>query len=165
MPDKNKILPKENLSTRERVARRIATFGMNPWTLTDLNRTLRPRLKLDTLRFHVENLVNNLYVEKLPRKGREKQLYVYRDVLKEMRDDPELSGLALETLNDLVTIAKQIRSGFAVSDAELLKYRYDIGEEVDELYKEYENLAKLHDCLDLWNPVALVERLGFTDDE
>lgn len=165
MPAKNTVIPNEKLSSRQRIARKIATFGDNPWTLRDINRLLRPRMKIDNIRFHVENLVNNLYVEKLARRGREPQLYVYRDLIKNMDSDPNFQGLARQTLSELQKLAQRLRSGEVVSDADLLQFRRDIGKEVDELKEEYTNLAKLHDCLDLWSPDTLVERLGFTEDQ
>lgn len=122
-------------------------------------------MKLDAIRYHIEDLVNNLYVEKLPRRGREPQLYVYRDVLKDFVQDDSFGGLAREVLYELSGISKQIRHGEVFPEAELIEFRREIGEEVDQLKEEYENLAYLHDCLDLWTPNKLVERLGFIEDQ
>lgn len=165
MGDHNKILPKEKLSTRERVRRKVVATEGRPFTLKEINRLLRPRLKIDTLRFHVEYMAMNLEVEKLPRKGREPQLYVYRDVLAGIEQDSPLNGEAHELLKDLYWMANQLRQGHYINPVELVDKRERLHNTIAEKQAELDDLKKLHGCLDLWMPNTLVDRLGFIDKE
>lgn len=162
---KNTVIPNENLSNRERIERKIASFEGRPFTLKDINRLLRPRMRLEAMRFHVENMVNNLYIEKLPRKGREAQLYVARDLLKDLEADADLNGAAHDYLTDLYNLTVHLRSGYVIPIDGLKEKRAEMGRLIDRLRDELTDLEKLHDCTDLWDPVSLVKRLGFIEDE
>lgn len=164
MAEKNTLIPNEKLSSRERIERKIASFEGRPFTLNDVNRLLRPRMKLESIRFHLENLANNLLLEKLPRGGREKQLYVARDLLKDLEHDTNLNGSAHEYLTDLYNMTYHIRAGHVISQQQLMLKREQIRVEALELQEQVNDLLKLHDCTDLWHPKSLVNRLGFLEE-
>lgn len=161
----NKIIPNEKLSSRERIERKIDSFEGRPFTLKDINRLLRPKMKLDSIRYHVESMVNNLHVEKLPREGREHQLYVKRDVLREIENETSLNGAAHSFLVDLYHMAIALREGDVIPIQRLRDKREELGGLIDDLRDEVYDLARLHDCDDLWNPATLVKRLGFIEGE
>lgn len=164
MAEKNVLIPNLKLSNRERVERKIYTsFQGKPFTLKELNKLLRPKLNIDNLRMYVEDMVNNLYVEKLPRKGKQPQVYVAKDVLKEIENESPLNGAAHSFLVDLYSMAIHLREGDIITYEQLRKKREEIGALADELQAEVDDMKKLHDCTDLWYPSTLVKRLGFID--
>lgn len=164
MAEKNVLIPNLKLSNRERVERKIFTsFQNKPFTLKELNRLLRPRLSIDNLRAYVDDLVNNLYVEKLPREGRHPQVYVVRDILREIENESPLNGAAHSFLVDLYSFAIHLREGDVITQEQLNKKREHLGNLADELEAEVKDLKMLHDCTELWHPTTLVKRLGFID--
>jgi hypothetical protein len=163
MPDKNKILPKEQLSSRERVVRKIQGFNGEPFTLQQLNKRLKPRMKIDSLRFHVEHLAANLLVEKLPREGKQPQVYREKDLLKSLELDADLNGMAFGYLTDLYATIDALRKGNVVTSDDLMKLRKELANDIAGLEKELQDMLLLHDCLDLWKPTTLVNRLGFRE--
>lgn len=160
---KNTVIPNEKLSSRERIHRKIRSFDGRPFTLREINRLLRPRMKLESIRFHVDNLVNNLLIEKLPREGREPQLYVERDLLKYIQYGE--ASAAYEYLCALQNIVDHLKAGHVIPKDKLLDMRTQIRVNAEILREDLEHMLMLHDCPDLWNPTTLVNRLGFNNVE
>lgn len=165
MPIPNKILPPEKLSNREVVLRVIHSFNGEPFTIDALRKKTKNthKLKATVVRYHLEDLYNNLYLRKLPRGYREPLQYQWHDGIKEMYDRLTDNSSGWDYLNELERIVQHVLQGNVIHPDSLQNLRNSLGARIDELRRECDHLATLHDCDELWRERTLVTRLGYRD--
>lgn len=165
MPYPNKILPPLKLSTAEVILKKIHTFEGKPFTLKQIQRLTRnPKIDLDTVRYHVEKLVDNLWLDRLPRLHvKDQQLYRWVDGLKRIEYEVPDGGPPSLTLRDLMSVAFSLREGNTIEPAQLEYIRNTLKASIQLYSEELLYMEKLYNCPDLWNPKTLVNRLGFRE--
>lgn len=165
VPIPNKILPPEKLSNREIVLRVIHSFNGEPFTIDALRKKTKNthKLKATVVRYHLEDLHNNLYLRKLPRESRTPIQYQWHDGIKDVYEGLADESTGWDYLNELERIVQHVRQGNVIHPDVLTNLRNSLGAHIDELQKEADKLAILYDCDELWRERTLVTRLGYRD--
>lgn len=165
MPIPNKILPPLKLSTAERILKKVNSLDGQTFTIRQLAKGLRPRLKYDVIRYHLENLCDNLYLEKLPNSGYrgEPQVYRWADGISKLEREIPDGGPASMVLRELTHYAFSLREGLNVEQEELENSKNGLKFKMDFYAQELRYMEMLYNCADLWQKQTLVNRLGFRE--
>jgi hypothetical protein len=164
VPYPNLILPEEPLSTRERILRKIHGFNGEPFTIDMIKKRLdkKERIKVTTLRYHLEDLYNNLYLRKLPRERRAPIQYQWFDGIGELLKKQPNEEVK-DYLSELQAIARHMREGGIVHPGTLEGLRTKLSNRIAEVDRLVTDLSSLHDCSELWQIYTLVNRLEFRE--
>lgn len=152
-------------TTKERVREKIDSFQGRSFTLKELHSSFRPRIKMALIRYHVNDMVNNLELYKSPRAGFHAQTYQQKDMLLELEDNINTEGAAYSFIQDLDDIVRVSLAGARVAPSMLTDLRNTMSNLIDELEEEVKELKYLHDCNDLWRIHSLVNRRAFRGKE
>lgn len=166
MPYPNKILPELKVSNRQRIINKIQAG--QPFTLKSLHkRIVKPKIKIDTIRYHISDLVTDLLVQEIPRTGAasEPQTYIYRNMVPELKKEITDGTIAADIYGQLESLAWRLRQGLVVDEGFLRAMHIETAFTIKEMEKELKQLGQMVNCRDLWQTKTLVQRIGFLEDE